>query len=76
MRTMGERLKLGRKRATLRQADLATNAGVGIATIRRIEQGTMEPRLATARKLAAALGVRAEWLVFGEEPMVDEREGG
>ena len=73
---MGERLMRARRRAKLRQADLAADAGVGIATIRRLEQGAGEPRLATARKLAAALGVRAEWLVFGEEPMVDEREGG
>ena len=75
MATVGARLKQGRRRAGLRQADLAAAAGVGIATVRRIEQGAMEPRLATARKLAAALGVRAEWLVFGEEPMVADHGG-
>jgi DNA-binding XRE family transcriptional regulator len=53
----------------MRQVDLARQTGVGLRTIRQIEQTDFEPRLATARKLAAALGVRVEWLVFGIEPM-------
>ena len=74
MRAMGERLKHGRRRARLRQADLAAAAGVGIATIRRIEQGTMESRLPTARRAAQALGVLADWLVFGVGPMATADE--
>jgi transcriptional regulator with XRE-family HTH domain len=72
---MGERLKLARKRAALGQADLATAAGVGIATIRRIEQGHVEPRMATTRRIAEVLSVRAEWLVFGTDPMAEDDEG-
>ncbi len=72
MRTMGDRLRLCRKRSGWTQADLAREAGVGIATIRRIEQHAFEPRIETARRLAAALRVRAGWLAFGEEPATKE----
>ena len=46
--------------------------GVGLRTIRQIEQTDFEPRLATARKLATALSVRVEWLVFGIGPVTEE----
>ena len=72
MQTMGDRLRLSRKGAGWTQADLAREAGVGIATIRRIEQHAFEPRIETARRLAAALRVRAGWLAFGEEPATKE----
>jgi transcriptional regulator with XRE-family HTH domain len=72
--TIGQRLKAARARRTITQIDLARQTGVGLRTIRQIEQTDFEPRLATARKLASALGVRVEWLVFGIEPMTDEAE--
>ena len=68
MLTMGERLKWCRKRLGWRQEDLAQEAMVGIATIRRIEQHLDEPRLDTVRRLAGTLRVRPGWLAFGEEP--------
>ena len=71
---IGRRLKDGRRRRGWTQVALAEATGVGLATIRRIEQTDFEPRLATARKLATALGVRVEWLVFGIGPMT-EQEG-
>ena len=58
----------------MRQVDLAHQTGVGLRTIRQIEQTDFEPRLATARKLATALNVRVEWLVFGIGPMTDTAE--
>lgn len=72
MQTMGERLKLRRRALKWTQEGLACEAGVGLATIRRIEQGASEPRIDTARRLAATLEVRAGWLISGEEPMTDE----
>jgi transcriptional regulator with XRE-family HTH domain len=72
--TIGQRLKAARARRTITQIDLARQTGVGLRTIRQIEQTDFEPRLATARKLATALGVRVEWLVFGIEPMTEEAE--
>jgi DNA-binding XRE family transcriptional regulator len=71
---MGWRLKEARARTGVTQIDLARQTGVGLRTIRQIEQTDFEPRLATARKLAAALGVRVEWLVFGIKPMTDTAE--
>ena len=68
MRTMGERLKWSRNQFSWTQADLARESGVGIATIRRIEQDAFDPRMDTARRLAATLHVRAGWLAFGDEP--------
>lgn len=52
------------------QDELAHRAGVGVATIRRAENGYFDPRMATARKLADALQVRVEWLLTGDDPMV------
>lgn len=53
-----EKLKTERRRAALTQIELAEKAGVGIATIARIETGEIEePRVSTLRKLAGALGI-------------------
>lgn len=65
MATMGDRLRESRKRAGLTQRDLAARTGVGLATIRRVEQEAMEPRMGTTRKIAAALGVTEGWLAYG-----------
>ncbi len=73
MQTMGDRLKWCRRRYGWTQRDLARVTGVGLATIRRIEQHEFEPRLDTVRRLAATFHVRAGWLAFGEEPMLDRR---
>ena len=68
---IGQRLKMARARTSMLQVDLARTTGVGLRTIRQIEQSDFEPRLATIRKLATALNVRVEWLVFGTEPMTE-----
>ncbi len=65
MVTMGERLKASRGWLRWTQRDLAARTGVGFATIRRVEQEAMEPRIGTTRKLAAALGVAEGWLAYG-----------
>ncbi len=69
--SMGDRLKWCRRRVGWTQRDLAAAAGVGLATIRRIEQQTFAPRLETVRRLAETLHVRDGWLAFGEAPMVN-----
>ncbi len=63
---MGQRLKQARKRFGWTQYDLAGKSGVGIATVRRIEQGAIEPRMATTRRLADSLQVQEGWLAYGE----------
>jgi transcriptional regulator with XRE-family HTH domain len=53
-----EKLRTERRRAALTQEELAEKAGVGIATIARIETGDIEePRVSTLRKLAHALEI-------------------
>jgi transcriptional regulator with XRE-family HTH domain len=66
---IGQRLKDARAQEGITQVELATRTSVGLRTIRQIEQTDFEPRLSTARKLASALRVRVEWLVFGIGPM-------
>ena len=68
---MGERLRWCRTQHGWTQRDLAAATGVGLATIRRIEQRAFAPRLATVQRLAARLHVREGWLAFGEAPMLD-----
>ncbi|MDP9366883.1 MAG: helix-turn-helix domain-containing protein [Chloroflexota bacterium] len=71
----GERLRRARERVGLGQRDLAAAAGIGVATVARLEVGQTHPRPVTVRRLAAALGVRVPWLAVGEEPMLEETKG-
>jgi transcriptional regulator with XRE-family HTH domain len=66
MSTVGERIKQARRRAVLGQAELAEKAGISVAGLWQIEHGQREPRPATIRKIAAALGVPATELVSDE----------
>ena len=52
-----------REAAVLTQRELAQKAGVALLSVHKIERGTQEPRPATIRKLARALGVRPQDLV-------------
>ncbi len=74
MRTMSERLKWCRRRFGWTQRDLAAASGLGLATIRRVEQQQFAPRLATVQRLAETLHVREGWLAFGELPMVERSQ--
>lgn len=69
--TIGERLKAARRRAVLSQAELAARAGVPRLTVARWETGKLQrdPHARTVRKVAAALGVDAGWLLTGEGRM-------
>ncbi len=72
--TFGSRLRVARHRQGWTQDRLATESGVGIATIRRAEGDRFEPRQETARRLASALRVRVAWLTTGDGTMdVEER---
>ncbi len=59
-----------RRRAGLTQEELSERAGMGRATLARLEAGSVDPAASTLRKLAVALGVGVGEL-FGEEG--DER---
>lgn len=51
------RLRTVRDRAAMTQRELGTKAGVSYVQISRIENGEVEPRPSTIRRLAQALGV-------------------
>jgi transcriptional regulator with XRE-family HTH domain len=62
---MGQLAEL-RDRADLTQMALAARSGVSLRTIQNIEGGAL-PKIATARRLAAALGVSLDALFPAEE---------
>ena len=66
MNTFAERLAILRKRAGIKQEDLAVEIGVSIDSIRRWEGGKQEPRVSELIRLADALGIRINELV-GED---------
>lgn len=70
----GTRLRAIREQFGWTQEHLARIAGVGVRTIRRIEQMEGDeqfyPRFSTAHKLATALHVRIPWLLWDEGPML------
>jgi transcriptional regulator with XRE-family HTH domain/predicted nucleic acid-binding protein len=62
--TLGERLREVRKRRGLSQRELATNSGLSLSLIRKLEQGELRgTRLETVRRLAATLKVPTMRLV-------------
>src|SRR5437016_12208068 len=72
--TIGQRLKRLRLKRGLSQRELAA-PGVSYAYISRIEAGTRQPSVKALRKLAAKLGVTADYLETGSSlDSVDARE--
>jgi transcriptional regulator with XRE-family HTH domain len=59
-----ERLTATRKERGLTQEALADAAGINVSQVRRYEGGTSQPSLEVLRKLAIALSVSADELLF------------
>jgi transcriptional regulator with XRE-family HTH domain len=57
MNTFGEKLRELRDAAGMTQMDLSARAGVPIGTVRDYEQGSRDPLLSNAQRLAKALNV-------------------
>lgn len=70
MERMGDRRKWCRRECGRAERELVTVSGVGLATIRRIEQDEFKPRLDTVRRLPETLHTREGSLAFGESPML------
>jgi transcriptional regulator with XRE-family HTH domain len=64
---IGTQVKKAREQALLTQEELAGRAGIGTATLNRIEKDRVEPHFRTIRKIAKALGVDAKELIPEEE---------
>src|SRR5438128_534091 len=62
-----ERLALLRKKKGLTQQALAEQVGVQLLQIHRYENGSSQPTLDVIRKLAVALSVTADELIFDKD---------
>jgi transcriptional regulator with XRE-family HTH domain len=62
-----ERLTALRKARGMTQLSLASQVGIAVLQVHRYESGTSQPTLDVIRRLAIALGVSADMLVFDEE---------
>lgn len=60
----GARLAEARRGAGLTQSELADKAGVHISHVQRIEAGTSQPTVDVLKRLAEALNVSLDFLVF------------
>lgn len=65
--TFPKRLARIRKERGLTQQALASETGVHVTQIQRYEWGNSQPTLDVLRKLAIALGVDSDTLVFGKD---------
>ncbi len=65
--TLGGRIKAAREAAGITQQQLADTVASGVRQrVYEWENGTRSPRRETLEKIAAVLGVKAGWLMFGE----------
>lgn len=69
-----EKLVQARKDKGLTQLKLAEKSGVSLIQIRRYETGNSQPNLEALKKLAIALGVTTDILVFGKDERGPEDE--
>ena len=67
--SIGQRIKLARESAGLKQSDLADRAGTQWQQVSRWERDQATPRAKAVRALCDALGVSPQWLLSGEGPM-------
>jgi transcriptional regulator with XRE-family HTH domain len=67
LQELGIRLTEFRARAWMSQAQLAAVAGLGVATVARLELGAVLPHRDTIQKLARALGIKRDALVPAPE---------
>ena len=70
MQTVGfaEQLATSRKQRGYTQAVLAERAGIHMSQLHRYEAGTAQPTLDVIRRLAVALSVSTDSLIFGTTP--------
>lgn len=69
--TLGQRLRIARDAAHMTHGDIAEHLCITRSAISQWETDVTTPRGPKVRRLAAILGVRAGWLLVGEEPMLE-----
>lgn len=64
MREIGERVAAHRLGRNMTQAELASKAGVGVSTLKRLEGGTKSSQLTNFLRVCRALGLTENWDAF------------
>lgn len=72
---VGDRIREARKRRGMSQRDLAAVTGLSLSTVKKAEQGALDLRLETARKIAVALDVPTMDIVDPKAPEEQESTG-
>lgn len=65
--TLNQRIKRIRQEKNLSQLELAKRIGMSQQTIANYEQSEAVPKMTTVKKLADALGVSEQYLLFGKD---------
>lgn len=68
--SVGERVLFRRTEISMSQEELGKRLGVSQQAIHKLEAGITQ-KMRDMAKMAEILGVRVEWLLYGEEPMCD-----
>lgn len=67
--TTGQLIKNARKRANLTQKELGERAGIAEPTIRKYESDRLNPKPATLKKIADAIGDGVKWYeLYSDDP--------
>lgn len=69
--TFGSALSAARLRASLTQQELADRAGISVRSLRNIEQGRVQPRALSARRLAEVVGLDEADLREPPDPLLE-----
>lgn len=73
--TVGFRIKAFRKQRGLTQEELAIKSGVSVMSIRRYESEERTPKFATMEKIASALQIDVENVLFSLEELLEAQHG-
>lgn len=71
---IGENIKKYRKRAGLKQYELAKKIGINNITMSKIEQGSEAMKVVVIEKISQELGLAFEQIIFGEDAIVLNNE--
>ena len=63
-KSIGKRIKMARYELEMSGAELSRRAGLGYGAISCLERGKTEPRLITAQKICAVLGITVNDLLY------------
>ena len=69
---VGDQIRRARKKAGLKQSELAEKLGVAVITIGQYERNQRQPRYDQLQRIAAALGTTVNWLLPPDNYWEDE----